>query len=131
MNRVILIGRLTKDVDLRYSQSGVAVGRLTLAVDRRQAAGQEKEADFIDVVTFKKTAENCANFIGKGRLCAIEGRLQIRSYDGNDGVRRKAAEVLADNVQFLDKPKDSDSGQQSQQQHGYGDVGFDENDPPF
>jgi single-strand DNA-binding protein len=148
LNRIILIGRLTRDPELRYTPSGVAVARFTLAVDRRQVKDKEKEADFIDIVVWQKLAETCANYIGKGRLVAVEGRLQIRSYDDSQGIRRKAAEVIAENVRFLDKAKDggSSSGESgsrhggSDSSHspgpaedmGYGsEISFDPDDIPF
>ena len=102
LNRIILIGRLTRDPELRYTPNGLAVARFTLAVDRRQSKDRERETDFIDIVVFQKQAEICANYIGKGRLVAVEGRLQIRSYDDSQGIRRRAAEVIADSVRFLD-----------------------------
>ncbi|MGE5509468.1 MAG: single-stranded DNA-binding protein [Chitinophagales bacterium] len=109
LNRIILIGRLTADPALRYTQSGKAVTRFTLAVDRRPRGGQaERETDFIDIVVWEKLGELCANHLGKGRMVAVEGRLQIRSYEAQDGQKRKAAEVVAENVQFLDWPKDSE-----------------------
>lgn len=109
LNRIVLIGRLTADPALRYTQSGKAVTRFTLAVDRRPRGGQaERETDFIDVVVWEKLGELCANHLGKGRLVAVEGRLQVRSYDAQDGTRRKAAEVVAENVQFLDWPKEGE-----------------------
>ncbi|MGB4378618.1 MAG: single-stranded DNA-binding protein [Limnochordia bacterium] len=105
LNRVILIGRLVADPQLRYTQSGVAVTSFTIAVDRSfTSQNGERETDFIDIVTWRKLAETCANYLNKGRLVAVEGRLQIRSYDDRDGIRRKAAEVVADQVQFLDWP---------------------------
>ncbi|MDI9413359.1 MAG: single-stranded DNA-binding protein [Bacillota bacterium] len=111
LNKIILIGRLVADPELRYTQSGIAVTKFTLAVDRPfTSQSGEKEADFIDVVTWRKQAEVCANHLHKGRLVAVEGRLQIRSYDDSNGIRRKAAEVVADNVRFLDKVKDSSCG---------------------
>jgi single-strand DNA-binding protein len=103
LNKVILIGRLTADPNLRYTQSGNAVANFTLAVDRPYTSqGGEKEVDFIDIVTWRKLAEIVANNLEKGRLVAVEGRLQIRSYDDQNGVRRKAAEIVADQVKFLD-----------------------------
>ncbi len=112
LNRIILIGRLTRDIELRYSPSGVPVGKFTLAVDRSfTPKGKEKETDFIDIATFQKLAETCANYIGKGRLVAVEGRLQVRSYTDNQGTRRKAAEVIADNVRFLDYANNNSRGQ--------------------
>ncbi|HBN94854.1 MAG TPA: single-stranded DNA-binding protein [Firmicutes bacterium] len=110
LNKVILIGRLVADPQLRYTQSGIAVTNFTLAVDRPFVSqGGEREADFIDIVTWRKLAEVCANHLGKGRLVAVEGRLQIRSYDDQNGIRRKAAEIVADNVRFLDRAHDTGS----------------------
>ena len=103
MNKIILIGRLVADPQLRYTQSGIAVTNFTLAVDRPFTnQGGEKETDFIDIVTWRKLAEVVANNLEKGRLVAVEGRLQIRSYEDQNGVRRKAAEIVADQVKFLD-----------------------------
>lgn len=112
MNHVVLIGRLTKDPDSRYTPNGVAVTAFTLAVDRNftNQAGQ-READFIPIVTWNKLAENCANYLGKGRLCAVEGRLQIRSYETQDGQKRRVAEVVASNVQFLDRAREAANDQ--------------------
>ncbi len=106
LNRVILIGRLTRDPELRYTQSGIAVASFTLAVDRgyKNAAG-ERETDFIDIVVWRQQAENCANYLAKGKLAAVDGRLQIRTYDAKDGSKRKAAEVVAEDVRFL-SPKE-------------------------
>lgn len=108
MNLVVLIGRLTKDVELRYTQAGKAVATFTLAVDRpfTNQAG-ERETDFIPVVVWGKSAENCANHLGKGRLVAVEGRMQIRSYEDQKGQRRRVTEVVANSVQFLDRAKES------------------------
>ena len=103
LNKVILIGRLTADPNLRYTQSGNAVANFTLAVDRPFTnQGGEKEVDFIDIVTWRKLAETVAANLEKGRMVAVEGRLQIRSYEDQNGVRRKAAEIVADQVKFLD-----------------------------
>ncbi|HHW05939.1 MAG TPA: single-stranded DNA-binding protein [Clostridia bacterium] len=107
LNRVILIGRLTRDPELRYTTGGVAVANFTLAVDRPYTNQQgEREADFIRVITWRKLAEVCAQNLGKGRLVAVDGRLQVRSYDDPNGVRRQTAEVVAETVRFLDWPKD-------------------------
>ncbi len=111
LNRVILIGRLTRDPELRYTPSGAAVAQFTLAVDRRPDRQGQRAADFIDIVTWQKLAEVCAKVLTKGRLVAVEGRLQIRSYDDNQGIRRKAAEVIAETVKFLDRPKDRDGAE--------------------
>ena len=110
LNKVILIGRLVADPQLRYTQSGIAVTSFTLAVDRPFVSQDgQREADFIDIVTWRKLAEVCANHLNKGRLVAVEGRLQIRSYDDQNGIRRKASEIVADNVRFLDRAQDSGS----------------------
>jgi single-strand DNA-binding protein len=107
LNRIVLIGRLTKDVDLRFTTTGKPTANFTLAVDRPYRNQQgEKEADFIPVVVWNKLAEHCANYIGKGRLVAVDGRLQIRSYDGNDGQRKYITEVVAETVKFLDRAKE-------------------------
>ncbi|NLW56117.1 MAG: single-stranded DNA-binding protein [Firmicutes bacterium] len=108
MNHVILIGRLTRDPELRYTPNGVAVANFTLAVDRpfTNQAG-EREADFIPIVVWQKLAETCANHLHKGRLVAVDGRLQIRSYETQDGQRRRVAEVVAGSVQFLDRASES------------------------
>lgn len=100
LNRVILIGRLTHDPELKYTPNGVAVCKFTLAVNRKF---NRDETDFIDIVVWRGLAENCANYLNKGRLAAIEGRLQIRSYETQEGQKRKAAEVITDDVRFLDK----------------------------
>jgi single-strand DNA-binding protein len=99
---------LVKEPELRYTPNGVPVATFTLAVDRpfTSQSGQ-RETDFIDIVTWRKLAENCAQHLSKGRLVAIEGRLQVRSYQTQDGQKRRAAEVVADNFHFLDRPKES------------------------
>ncbi len=104
LNCIVLIGRLTRDPELKYTPAkGVAVATFTLAVNRRfSQQGQQKEADFIPIVVWQAQAENCAKFLGKGSLVAVEGRLQIRSYEDREGQRRTAAEVVADSVQFLE-----------------------------
>jgi single-strand DNA-binding protein len=106
-NRIVLIGRLTRDPELRYTPAGHAVASFTVAVDRpvpRDESGK-RQADFIDIVTWRKVAEQVGQYLSKGRLVALEGRLQIRSYDDRNGVRRKAAEVVANTVRFLDGRK--------------------------
>lgn len=109
LNRVILIGRLVADPQLRYTQTGTAVANFTIAVDRPfLSQSGERETDFIDIVTWRKQAEIVANHLSKGRLVAVEGRLQIRSYDDQNGIRRKAAEIVADQVRFLDRARDRD-----------------------
>ena len=108
LNKIILIGRLVRDPELRYTPNGAAVASFAIAVDRQYTNRQgNRETDFIDIVVWQKLAETCANPLGKGRLVAVEGRLQIRSYETQEGQRRKVAEVVAENVRFLDWPKDS------------------------
>lgn len=105
MNKVVLIGRLVRDPELKYTPgNGTAVATVTLAVNRRlpNKDGQ-READFIPVVIWGKQAENTANYVAKGRLIGVSGRIQIRSYDAKDGTKRYVTEVVADEVQFLDK----------------------------
>jgi single-strand DNA-binding protein len=103
LNRVVLVGRLTKDPDLRITPNGVPVATFTLAVNRpfNNQAG-EKETDFINCVVWRKTAENAANFLKKGSLAGVDGRIQTRSYEGQDGKKVYVTEVVADSVQFLD-----------------------------
>ena len=102
MNKVILIGRLTRDPELRYTSSNVATATFSIAVDRTFTnQNGEREADFVNIVVWRKQAENCKNYLTKGSQVAIEGRIQTRSYDGQDGQKRYVTEVVADNVQFL------------------------------
>ena len=106
MNKVILIGRLTKDPELRYLTSGVPVTNFTIAVDRPFLNQQgEREADFIKIVVWRKLAESCAANLNKGRLVGVSGRLQIRTYDDENNQRRWITEVVADEVKFLDCQK--------------------------
>lgn len=112
LNSVILVGRLTRDPDLRYTTNGgVAVVRFTVAVNRRFTNQQgEREADFINIVAWRNLAENCGNYLRKGSLVAVEGRIQTRSYANQEGRTVYVTEVVADDVRFLDskKPKDQD-----------------------
>lgn len=102
MNKVILIGRLTRDPELRYTSSNIATASFSIAVDRNFTnQNGEREADFINIVVWRKQAENCKNYLTKGSQVAIDGRIQTRSYDGQDGQKRYVTEVVADNVQFL------------------------------
>lgn len=112
LNHVVLIGRLTRDPELRYTASGIAVANFTIAVDRRPRSDGTKEADFIRVVAWGKQGENCGSYLVKGRLVAIEGRLQVHTYQ-SDGQNRTATEVIAESIQFL-TPKDRGSDQSSE-----------------
>lgn len=103
MNSVVLIGRLTKDPEVRYtSGSQMAVCKFTVAVDRRVKAGEEKKADFPQVICFGKTAENCERFLAKGRKVAVQGRLRTGSYEDKDGTKHFTTEIIADIVEFLE-----------------------------
>ena len=105
LNQVVLIGRLTRDPELRYTPSGVPVAHFSLAVSRPFTTKEgQRETDFIDLKAWRKLAETCASHLKKGRLIAVEGRLEVRSFDGQDGQRRRIYEVVADDVRFLDRP---------------------------
>ena len=115
LNRVILIGRLATDPELKYTPSGIAVTQFRLAVDRpmsseARASGQEKQADFISIVAWRQSAEFAANYLNKGRLVAVEGRLQVREYQTQDGQKRRDVEVVSDNLKSLERPKDGAEG---------------------
>lgn len=103
INRTILVGRLTKDPDLKYTAQGTPVANFTLAVNRPFSNQQgEKETDFINIVVWRKQAENAANYLKKGNLAGVDGRIQTRNYEGQDGKRIYVTEVLAESVQFLE-----------------------------
>jgi single-strand DNA-binding protein len=106
LNRVVLIGRLATDPELKYTPSGLAVASFVLAVNRKPNAQGEREADFVPIVAWKQSAEFAANYLTKGRMIAVDGRLQIRSWVAQDGTKRKSAEVVAENLKSLDKPKE-------------------------
>lgn len=114
LNSVALTGRLTKDVDLRYTQSGTAVGSFTIAVDRQfRSANGERETDFINCAIWRKSAENFSNFTHKGSLVGIEGHIQTRTYDNAQGQRVYVTEVIVENFALLE-PKGSSQGQPTQ-----------------
>lgn len=115
LNRAVLTGRLTRDVDLRYTQSGTAVGSFTLAVDRNFTNQQgEREADFINCVIWRKSAENLANFVHKGSLVGIDGRIQTRNYENQQGQRVYVTEVVVDNFALLE-PRSARNNSNNQQ----------------
>ena len=112
MNRVVLMGRLTRDPEVRYTQSGKSVASFSLAVDRRfarrdAAAEGQQTADFINIVAWEKTAEFVSHYFKKGNRMLLEGRLQVRNYDAKDGTKRTIAEVVADNVEFCESKSSS------------------------
>jgi single-strand DNA-binding protein len=104
-NKVFLIGNLTRDPELRYTSAGIAVAHFALAVNRisRKGAGEGNDVDFINIVAWRRLAEICGEYLKKGKPVAIEGRLQIRTFDGRDGQKRTMAEVVADSMQMLGK----------------------------
>lgn len=108
MNKAIIIGNLTRDPELRTTQSGISVCSFTVAVQRRSSQA-EKQADFIPVVTWRALADNCGKYLAKGRMVAVAGSIQTRSYDGQNGEKRYVTEVLADEVKFLSKAGGSGS----------------------
>lgn len=140
MNRVVLVGRLTKDPEVKYTQNGIAVANFTLACNRPFTSQDGKqEADFIQVQVWRKTAENVGNYLKKGSLAGVDGRIQTRNYENQEGKRVYVTEVIADTVQFLGT-RGSQQGQQQGQnrnQQGQGGQypnnqnqrGFNPNDP--
>lgn len=123
LNKVFIMGRLTRDPELRRTQSGTAVASFTLACDRdfKDKDTGERKTDFIDVVAWRQTGEFVSRYFTKGRMAVVEGRLQIRDYTDKDGNKRKATEIVADNVYFADSKKDDNqpSVGQNAQDNGY------------
>ncbi len=110
LNRVLLIGRLTRELELRYTPDGTPVANFTIAVNRSFTNQQgEREADFIPIVVWRKQAEQCAEYLSKGSEVVVDGRLQIRSYEDRDGIKRKKSEIVAWRVQFLGRLKKEES----------------------
>ena len=119
LNRIVLMGRLTRDPELRRTQSGTAVVSFSIACDRDYAAqGAERETEFIDIVAWRGTAEFVEKYFSKGRMIVVGGRLQIRNWQDKEGNKRRSAEVVADNVYFGDSKRDSADGGFNQSQ-GY------------
>lgn len=106
MNKVFLIGRLSRDPELRHTTSGMPVCQINVAISRPAGQGKEPETDFINVVVWNKQAENVSKYLAKGRQIAIEGRIQTRNYDNNEGKRVYVTEVIASNVEFLGSAND-------------------------
>lgn len=141
LNKIILMGRLTRDPELRRTGSGTAVASLTLAVDRdMKSKDGEKVTDFIDIIAWRNTAEFVSKYFSKGRMAVVEGRLQIRDWKDKEGNNRRSAEVVADNVYFGDSAKkDNDGGNGSnanyadsyQQGGGFQEIGDEEGELPF
>ena len=142
LNHITIMGRLTRDPEMRSTQSGVAVASFTLAVDRDFGGrdGGEKQTDFIDCTAWRHTAEFVSKYFSKGRMAVVSGRLQIDNYTDNDGNKRKAAKVIADNIYFGDSKKDGTAGGQSDSQNteqitpasaGFVQVDVDDGELPF
>ena len=128
MNTVTLLGRLTKDIEFRYTPNGKGVASFTLAVNRPfKNANGENEADFIPVVLFGKTAELAANYVHKGQRLLVEGRLQVRSYDAKDGSKRYVTEVIGNDIEFIEK---KEAGSTESGFDGMGTIS-DFEEPPF
>ncbi|HAB7745323.1 TPA_asm: single-stranded DNA-binding protein [Listeria monocytogenes] len=119
MNRVVLVGRLANDPDLKYTPNGVAVATFRLAVNRPfKNQNGDQEADFINIVVWRKPAENAANYLRKGSLAGVDGRIQTRNYEGQDGKRVYVTEIVAESVQFLE-PRNSSQGTSNQNEGIY------------
>ena len=127
MNHWTGIGRLTRDPNVKYTQSGKAVASFTLAIDRRRSGDAEKQADFISCVAWEKTAEVIAQYVSKGQKIAVEGRIQTRSYDANDGTKRYVTEVVVNSMEFCD----SKSGQQLSDAKEFAGTAVPDEDIPF
>lgn len=135
MNKVFLMGRLTKDAELRYTQSGTAVASFSMAVDRRYKKGEEQQADFINCVAWQKTAEFISQYFRKGSKIIVEGRLQTRYYEPEDGSKRWITEVVVEQAEFAESKAKSENtassdAQGSLEAESY-DVAFDDNVLPF
>ena len=118
MNRWVGIGRLTRDPEVRYTQSGKACAKFTLAIDRRKSSDGNQQADFIQCVAWEKTAEVISQYCTKGKKIAVEGRIQTRSYDANDGTKRYVTEVVVNNMEFCDSKGSGTSSTAPPEQQG-------------
>ena len=125
LNRIILMGRLTRDPELRHTQTGTPVASFSLAVDRdfKDKTTGEKSTDFIDIVAWRQTAEFVSRYFTKGRLAVVEGRLQLRDWTDRDGNKRRSAEVVAENVYFGDSKRDAEGCAYAAPSGGYGAPG--------
>ncbi len=130
MNRIMLLGRLTKDPEIRYTPSGACVAQFTLAVDRPYTKDGSREADFIPCVTWGKTSETIGNYVHKGQRLLVEGRLQIRSYDAKDGSKRWVTEVIVNHAEFIERKEQTSQQPATQSMESFGQqVPFDEEIP--
>ena len=138
MNRITVMGRLTKDPELRHTSSGIACASFTLAVDRDYGAKDDgsREADFPDVVAWRSTAEFASKYLAKGRMVAVDGRLQTRMYEDKEGKKRKAVEIVADRIYFADSKRTDDSGTQTaayqpEEPSGFAEINEPDDELPF
>ena len=129
MNKVFLIGRLSRDPELRHTTSGTAVCQINVAISRPVTQGSEPQTDFINVVVWNKQAENVARYLSKGRQIAIEGRIQTRNYDNNEGKRTYVTEVIASNVEFLGSA--NDNNRTNTNSNPFDENPFDSMEPPM
>ena len=137
LNRIVIMGRMVKDPELRRTGAGVAVASFTLAVERDfKGQNGEKETDFIDVVVWRQTAEFVSKYFSKGRVAVVEGRLQLRDWQDKDGNKRRNAEIIADNVYFGDNKSDGASQAQNREDlvrrmNGFAQIEEESGDLPF
>lgn len=133
LNKIIVMGRMVKDPELRHTQSGVSVASFTLAVDRdiKDKQTGERGVDFIDCVAWRNTADFVSSYFGKGRMAAVEGRLQIRERTDKEGGKRRTAEVVADNVYFGDSKREEGGQKASVPKSGFEDIPDDDGSLPF
>ena len=129
LNRVTLVGRLTRDAELRRTSSGKAVASFTLAVNKNFKTGDGQEADFPNIVAWGKVAENTANYCSKGSLVSVDGRLQTRNYENNQGQKVFVTEVVADSVQFIDTNRNSNRQTGEAPKHEHKQEGYVPNEP--
>lgn len=133
MNHWIGIGRLVRDPNVKYTQSGKACAKFTLAIDRRKSSDGNQQADFIQCVAWEKTAEVISQYCAKGKKIAVEGRIQTRSYDANDGTKRYVTEVVVNNMEFCDRKGSGTSSAAPPEQQGVfdGSRAVSDSDIPF
>lgn len=129
INNVVMTGRLTRDVDLRYTGNGIAVANFTLAVNRKFKNDGQTEADFINCVAWRQTAEALANYTHKGSLIGVEGNIQTRSYDNADGQKVFVTEVVVDSMSFLESKQDGQGAKTSNQSNAGSEPNFGNSDP--
>ena len=130
LNNIVIMGRLTRDPELRRTSSGVAVASFTLACERDFAAqGADKETDFVDIVAWRSTAEFVSKYFTKGRMAVVSGRLQIRNWQDKEGNKRRSAEILADHIYFGEGKKDG--AETYEPQGGFSEITGDDPDLPF